>query len=131
MVFITHQSHLDVLLASKIMQFLQSKLKQNTEETDVPVTICILESDNDPNSPDFQFIGSNGLTSDLYDEHHPSDDFFQNCFDWVHHDFEHQFYIALHLAHGEFGTYLIIPEDCHPDLLLALHSQPLLENLPF
>ena len=134
MILITHQSHLKVLPSSKFKQHLQSTIQQYSEESDVPHTFIIYEPNELPSSPDCQFVGPNGLLSDLYDEHFPGAAGYQHCFEWVHHDVEHQCYIALHLAHGEFGTYLVIPEsvtNANPDLLLAIHSQPLLETLPF
>ena len=134
MILITHPSHLKVLPSSKFKQHLHSLIHQHSKETDVPAIIFTLRSDDNPNSPDFQFVGSNGLLSDLFDEHQPSEEGYQNCFEWIFYHENLKCYEALHLEHGEFAAHIFIQESAtsaHPDLLLALHSQPLLENLPF
>ncbi len=117
MIFTTHRSGLDSLPASSLKPHIQSLFNNLSDEQDTQPSILFIESKDDPKSPDFHFIED-----------------FHNCFEWVHHDIDHRCYIALHLAHGELGTYLIIPDSvalAHPELLLALHSQPLLETLPF
>jgi len=131
---ITTEQSIRELCPPELISYITQRYQSLEQDTDIPPTIILVKPEDDTKSPDFQFIGPNGLLSDIFDEHQPGEIGFQHSFEWVHLDENLKIYEALHLAYGEFGTYLIIPEAvtlAHPDLLLALTSQPLLDTLPF
>ena len=119
MQLITHNSHLNSIPASDLMTYITHRFNQISEDSDVPPTIILLEPTDELRSLEFQFIGPQGMVSDLLDEIQPGEEGFTHCFEWVSHDENLKIYEALHLEF-DMGTWLIIPEAvtlAHPDLL--------------
>jgi hypothetical protein len=118
MQLITHQSHLDALPAS-------------SEDTDVPPNIILVEDGDDITGPDYAFAGSQGLLSDLFDEHPPGHPEFARLYE--HASRISSLYEVLLLINNEDGYWIMIPEavvDAHPDLkwVLTEESQGGLSN---
>ncbi len=132
MKLITHNSHLNALPASELKTYITRRFSQLSDDSDEPPTIILMEPTDDPRSPEFQFLGPQGLLSELYDEYQPRETGFSYCFEWVSHQPDLHIYEVLHLEF-DMGAWLIIPETvtvAHPDLLWVLTTQPLSEPQP-
>ena len=76
--------------------------------------------------PDYAFVGSRGLLSDLFDEHQPGHPDFSRPYEWVSHLPELQLYETLLLLNNEDGYWIIIPEaivETRSDLRSVLTSE--------
>jgi hypothetical protein len=71
MQLITHQSHLDALPASPLKIHITTRYDQLSEDTDIPPNIILVENSDDITGPDWAFIGSCGLLSDLWENNDP------------------------------------------------------------
>jgi len=132
MQLITHQSHLDSLPASDLKVHIQKRFDQLSEDTDVPPCLVWVDVFDDPRNDEFRSIGSNGLVSDLYDEHSPGEEGFTSPFEWISRWPDLKIWEVLHLEF-DMGTWLIIPDEVtesHPDLLLALTAKELSDPQP-
>ena len=127
MQLITHRSHLDALPASELKTHTQKRFDQLSEDTDVPPNIVIVEATDDITGPDYAFIGSRGLLSDLFEEHEPRHPEFTRPYEWASHLPDLRLYEALLLINGgEDGYWILIPEvvvEAHPDLKWVLTDE--------
>jgi hypothetical protein len=127
MQLISHQSHLDALSPCPITSHIAARFQQLSEDSDVPPCIVWIDPLDDPRNSEFCFIGSNGLLSDLYDEHSPGEEGFTSPFEWVSRLPDLKIWEVLYLEF-DMGTWLIIPDEAaesNPELLLALTAQEL------
>lgn len=86
----------------------------------------VVELKDDLTGPDYAFVGTQGLLSDLFEEHPPGHPEFSRPYEWVSHLPELQLYEALLLVNGEDGYWVIIPEavvEAHLDLKWVLTSE--------
>lgn len=74
MKLITHNSHMDTRPASDFKFYITRRFSQLSEDSDVPPTMILLEPTDDLRSPEFQFIGPQGMFSDLLDENLPGEE---------------------------------------------------------
>jgi hypothetical protein len=119
MQLITHRSHLDELPESPLKTHITTRFDQLSEDTDVPPNIVLVEEGDDITGPDYAFVGTRGLLSDLFDEHEPGHPEFARPYEWASHIPELQLYEVLLLVNDEDGYWIIIPEtivESHPDL---------------
>jgi hypothetical protein len=132
MQLITHQSHLEALPASPIKTHIQKRFDQLSEDTDVPPLIFLLEKLDNPTSPEFSFLGSAGMCSDLFGSCRPGDPDFAPVFEWVSYLSDLKVYEMLYLE-ADLGYLLIVPEEvveAHPDLEAVIESQVLSDPQP-
>jgi len=123
---ITHRSHLDALPASDLKIHIQSRFDQLTEDTDVPPNIVLVEANDDITGPDYAFVGSRGLLSDLFEEHRPGHPDFVRPYEWASHLPELRLYETLLLVNNEDGYWILISEaivGLHPDLKWVLTDE--------
>ncbi len=92
MQLITHQFHINKLPDSPLKTHIQSRFDSLTFETDMPPNLIVAEATDDITGPDYAFIGSLGLVSDLTEEHWPREDGFTSPYEWVIHHAELQLY---------------------------------------
>lgn len=134
MQLITHQTHIDKLSQDKLAAFIIKRFEQLAEEAeDVPPIIVLVKSDDDITGPDYSFIGTNGLLSDLWEEHEPKEKGFVRPYEWVSYWSDLKLYEVLFLVCGEDGYWILIPEEiveAHPDLKWVLAAGSLSEPQP-
>jgi hypothetical protein len=132
MQLITHRSHLDELPESPLKTHIQKRFDQLSEDTDVPPLIFLLEKLDNPTSPEFSFLGSAGMCSDLFGSCRPGDPDFAPVFEWVSYLSDLKVYEMLYLE-ADLGYLLIVPEEvveAHPDLEAVIESQVLSDPQP-
>jgi hypothetical protein len=126
MQLISHRNQLDSLPASDLKAHITARFDQLSDETDVPPNLVLLEANDDITGPDYAFIGSRGLLSDLFEEHKSGHPKFCRPYEWVSHLPELRLYEALLLVNGEDGYWILIPEEiveAHPDLKWVLTDE--------
>ena len=126
MQLITHRSHLDALPESPLKTHIQNRFDQLSEDTDVPPNLVLVEEGDDITGPDYAFVGTYGLLSDLFEEFTPGEADFVRPYEWVSYLPSLQLYEVLLLVNSEDGYWIIIPEaivDSHPDLHWVLASE--------
>ena len=124
MQLISHQIHLNKLLESPLKTHIQKLYDQLTFETDVPPNIILVESGDDITGPDYAFVGSVGLLSDLFEESNPGETGFVRPYEHV--SKISSLYEVLLLVNNEDGYWILIPEsvvDSHPDMKWVLTSE--------
>jgi hypothetical protein len=132
MQLITHRSHLDALPASDLKTHITARFDQLSQDTDIPPAIFLLEKHDDPTGPEFSFLGSAGMCSDLFEAHQPGESEFASVFEWVSYLPDLKVYEMLYLE-ADLGYLLIVPEEAveaHPDLKTVIESQGLSEPQP-
>ena len=132
MFIINHPSHIDHLPPDPISKLAAARFRQLSEDTDLPPCIILMDPLDNPRNSEFFFIGSNGLVSDLYDEHKPGEEGFTSPFEWISRLPDLKIWEVLYLEF-DMGTYLIIPDkvaDSSPELLLALTALGLSDPQP-
>ena len=107
---ITHRSHLDTFPESSLKIHITARFAQLSEDTDVPPSIVLVEANDDVTGPDYAFVGSNGLLTDLWDEHEPFHSEFARPYEWVCYLPSLHCYELLLLLSGEDGFIILIPE---------------------
>ena len=126
---ISHHSHIDALPDSPFKTFITKRYQQQSEETDIPPIILLVEPADDITGPDFAFIGNRGLLSDLYEEHASGEPGFIRPFEHCGYWPDLKLYELLFLQNYDDGYWLLIPEaivESHPDLKWVLtEPQPL------
>ena len=126
MQLITHQSHLDTLPESPLKSHVQARFNQLSEDTDVPPNLILVEPNDNLTGPDYAFVGSRGLLSDLFEEARPGENGFVRPYEGVSHLPQLGLFEVLLLLHSEDGYLIIIPEaivEAHPDLKWVLISE--------
>ena len=121
---ITHPSHLDALPASDLKAHITARFDQLSEDTDVPPNIILVEANDDVTGPDYAFVGSKGLLSDLFEEHRPDHPEFARPYEHI--SKISSLYEVLLLVNNEDGYWIIIPEaivEAHPDLKWVLTDE--------
>ena len=117
------QRHLDALPDSPLKTHIQQRFGQISEDTDVPPNLVLVAATDDVTGPDYAFVGSNGLLSDLFEQHAPRHPEFCRVLEWAAYISSVQIYEALILLHDEDGFLIMIPEitvEAHPDLKWVL-----------
>ncbi len=134
MKLLTHVNQINQQLPdSPLKTHIQARFDALAFESDVPPNLILVESGDDIAGPDYAFIGSSGLLSDLWDEHGPGHPNFSRPYEWVSHLPDLKLYEALYLEGYDLGYWILIPEDivkAHLDLQLALTSQGLSDPQP-
>jgi hypothetical protein len=126
MQLINHQSHLDALPASPLKTHITVRFDQLSQDTDVPPQIIIVENGDEITGPDYAFVGTRGLLSDLFEEHEPGHPEFARPYEWASHIPELQLYEVLLLINNEDGYLILILEaivDSHPELRWILTDE--------
>lgn len=127
MQLITHRSHLDVLPASDLKTHITSLFNLLSQDTDIPPAILLIDKQDLPTGPEFSFLGSAGMCSDLFESHRPGDPDFASVFEWISYLPDLKVYEMLYLE-ADLGYWLIVPEElveAHPDLKAVIDSQGL------
>jgi hypothetical protein len=122
----THQSHIDKLPASPLRLHIQARFDQLSEDTDVPPNLVLGEEGDDITGPDYAFVGSRGLLSDLFEEQAPGHPEFARPYEWASYLPDLYLYEALLLTNNEDGFWIMIPEsivEAHPDLKWILTDE--------
>ncbi len=128
MQLITHRSHLDALPATPLKTHITARFDQLSEDTDVPPNIILVEEGDVVTGPDYAFVGTRGLLTDLFEEHAPGHPEFARPYEWISHLLSLRLYEALLLVNNEDGYWILIPEtvvDSHPDLHWVLTAEEL------
>jgi hypothetical protein len=122
---ISHSSKINLLSDSQIQNHILHRYRQLTFETDVPPNIILVEATDDITGPDYAFVGTRGLLSDLFEEQEPGHPEFARPYEWASHLPELHLYEALLLVNNEDGYLILIPDavvEAHPDLKWVLTS---------
>ena len=126
MQLITHQTHIDRLPPSPLKTHIQNRFNQLSEDTDVPPNIILVETYDNLTGPDYAFVGSRGLLSDLFEESTPGETGFARPYECVSYMPSLHLYEVLLLVNSEDGYWILIPEaivEAHPDLKWVLTSE--------
>jgi hypothetical protein len=107
---ITHRSHLDALPASPLKIHITTRYDQLSEDTGIPPNLILVENSDDITGPDWAFIGSCGLLSDLWENKDPGHPEFCRPYEWVSYLPDLAVYEALLLINNEDGYLILIPE---------------------
>lgn len=110
--------HLKAFLLGRVKQIFSVRDWQADKEGYV-----IVVEDKDDIRKDYQFVGREGLVSDLFDAARVGDDEFASPFEVISHHPLHPFYEAHLQCNDEMGITFMIPESVaslHPDLKLIL-----------
>ena len=92
----------------------------------MPPNLILVESNDDITGPDYAFVGSNGLLSDLFDEFSPGETGFVRPYEWASYLPSLQLYEVLLLVNNEDGYWIMIPGsvvEANPDLKWVLTSE--------
>lgn len=92
----------------------------------MPPNLVPVEANDDVTGPDFAFVGSRGLLSDLFEETRSGEAGFVRPYEWASHLPVLQLYEALLLVNNEDGFWIFIPEgvvEANPDLKWVLTSE--------
>lgn len=119
---ITHRNHITPDIPNELAAFIVRRFDQLIEESDgesIPI-IILVEPDDDTTGPDYAFIGTKGLLSDLYDENEPGQEGFIRPWESVSHwPAPLDLYELLYLQDPDNG-YLVLIDDSvvekHDDL---------------
>jgi hypothetical protein len=126
MQLITHQSYLNAFPTSPLKTHITDRYDQLSQDTDVPPQIIIVENGDEITGPDYAFVGSKGLLSDLFEEYEPGHPEFCRPYEWVSYLPELHIYEVLLLINNEDGYLILIPGaivEAHPDLKWILTSE--------
>ena len=127
MLHITQWEQINTVPDSLVRAFLLDRQRLLTTDGEYDLEIdggfLIVEAEDDPES-DFTFIGSNGLLSDLFEEHPPFTDGFSSPFEYAQHHPQfslHELYLQLN---DTKGLVIILPDAVvknHRELQLLLN----------
>ena len=123
---ISHKNHITALPDSPLKTFITKRFQQQSEETDIPPVILLVEPTDIITGPDFAIIGNRGLLSDLYEEHAPGEPGFVGPYEWVSFWPDLQLYELLFLQNYDDGYWILIPEEiveAHTDLKWVLTDE--------
>ena len=122
MQLITHRSHLDDLSESPLKTHITARFDQLSQDTDVPPNIILVENGDEITGPDYAFVGTRGLLSDLFEEHEPGQPELVLPYEWASHISELLLFEALLLVSNEGGYWILIPESISKIMLVPNNS---------
>jgi len=80
---ISHSSKINLLSESPLKDHIQARINSPSLDTDIPPAIFLIGKQDLPTGPEFSFLGSAGMCSDLFETHQPGESEFASVFEWV------------------------------------------------
>ena len=117
---------IDRLSRSDLKIHIQHRFDQLSEDTDVPPNLILVEPHDDITGAAYNFVGPQGLLSDLFEEHEPGHPGFCRPYEWASYLPSLELYETLLLTNNEDGIYIFIPEsvvDANSDLHWVLTAE--------
>ena len=125
---VSHRNHItDESIPEDLIEFIIKRFEQLAEETDIPpIIICAFDPRENISGPAYAVAGSQGLISDMFDEHAPGQPGFTRPYEWVSFHEDLDLYEMLLLQDPDNGFWILATSDvveAHPDLKWVLTDE--------